>query len=146
MWKNYHKNEQHSRLVTYIFTKLSQNMRLINTHILIYQHVMCHCKLWNASWFYCVFFGVLLIIDVFSCLNHYICTKLSQNLCLINIHILIYWHARYDCRLWNVYSFYCIFWEFYTQLTTIHVWIVVSPPNFHKLCVQSIDTFKKGQN
>ena len=63
----------------------------------------------------------------------HIFTKLSQNVCLINIHILIYLHARYDCKLWNALWFYYVFGHFHTLLLTltIHVWIVVSPPNFH---------------
>ena len=46
-------------------------------------------------------------------------TKLSQSVYPINIHFFIYWHARCDCKLWNA----------------IHVWIAVTLPNFHWLCI-----------
>ena len=36
MSKKYHKNEQIMRLITHIFTKLLQNVCLINTHIFMY--------------------------------------------------------------------------------------------------------------
>ena len=36
VWKKDHKNEQHLFLLTYIFTKVSQNVCLIHTLILIY--------------------------------------------------------------------------------------------------------------
>ena len=38
--------------------------------------------------------------------------QLSQNVCLINTHILIYWHSRCDCKLWNAFWFYCVLWLF----------------------------------
>ena len=44
----------------YIFTKLSQNVCLINIHILIYQFARCKCKLWKAHCFYCVFLGIFI--------------------------------------------------------------------------------------
>ena len=40
--KKYHKNERHLCLVAYIFTKLSQNVCLINTNILMYWHFRCN--------------------------------------------------------------------------------------------------------
>ena len=55
VWKIYHKNERHLCLVAHSFTKISQIMCLINTHILIYLHARCNCKLWKALSFYCVF-------------------------------------------------------------------------------------------
>ena len=39
--------------------------------------------------------------------------KFSQNVSLINIYILIYRHARYDCILWNALWFYNIFGHFF---------------------------------
>ena len=42
VWKKYPKNEGHLCLVVYIFTKLSQNVFLINTHILMYWHSRCN--------------------------------------------------------------------------------------------------------
>ena len=46
--KKYHKSEWHLYLVRHNFTKLSQNMCLIDTHILIYRYSRCDCKLWNV--------------------------------------------------------------------------------------------------
>ena len=43
------------------------------------------------------------------CLVTHISTKLSHNVCLINKHILIYWYARRNCRLWKVPWFYYVF-------------------------------------
>ena len=68
-------------------------------------------------------------------------TKLSKTVCLINMHILIYRYARCNCNLWKVFWFYCPFWYFHTLLTTIHVWIIVSSPNFHRLFVSWMYTF-----
>ena len=59
--KKFHKNERHLSLVTHSFPKFSQNICLINTHILIYWNARCSCKLWKAIWFYCVFFLGILI-------------------------------------------------------------------------------------
>ena len=53
--KKNRKNQRHLCLATHIFTKLSQNVYLINTHILEYRHDRLDCKLWNAHWFYCLF-------------------------------------------------------------------------------------------
>ena len=38
-------------------------------------------------------------------------------------------------------DFIAFFGIFYTLLTTIHVWITVSPPNFHRLCDRLVFTF-----
>ena len=38
--------------------------------------------------------------------------KFSQNVCLINIYILIYRSARCDCKLWNALWFYYVFGYF----------------------------------
>ena len=46
--KVYHKNKQYLWLVTYIISKFSQNLCLINTHIFIYWHTRCNCKLSKA--------------------------------------------------------------------------------------------------
>ena len=66
------------------FTKLSQNVHLVNTHILIYRYARCDCKLWNALWFYCVFWVFSYIISDHSSLNCCISTKLSLIVYLIN--------------------------------------------------------------
>ena len=60
--KKYHKNERHLCLVAHIFTKVSHDMCLINTHILLYQHARCNCKLQKALLFYSVFFGIFINI------------------------------------------------------------------------------------
>ena len=111
------------RLVAHIFTKLLQNKCLINTNILIYKNNRCNCKLWNALWLYCVVWIFSHIIYEHSYLKYYIFTKLLQIVCLINTHI--YWHVRYNCKLWHAYWIYCFFWELCTQLTNIHVWSIV---------------------
>ena len=38
-----------------------------------------------------------------------IITKLPQNVYLVSNNILIYRHARYDCKLWNAHWFYWVF-------------------------------------
>ena len=96
------------------FTKLSQNVCLINTHILIYWHARCICKFWKALWFYCVFRVFSYIIGEYSCQKYYIFTKLSQIVCLINMYILKCQHAKCDCWLWKVLWFNCIFWVFFS--------------------------------
>ena len=68
--KKCHKNEQHLCYVTHIFTKLSQNVCLINTHILIYCNAICNCKLW-----------------VFSIFIHCWQTFMSELLCFYQIFI-----------------------------------------------------------
>ena len=77
VWKVRHKNEWHLRLVAHIFSKVSQNICLINTHILIYWHARCQYKLWKALWFYCFFWVLSYIFDDHSCLNCCISNKLS---------------------------------------------------------------------
>ena len=104
-----HLYEQNFCLEAYIFTKLSQNLCLINTHILTYWHARCGCKSWNAFWFYCVFRVFSYINDNYSCLKYCIFTKLSQIVCLINIHILVCQHAKCACRLWKVFYLICVF-------------------------------------
>ena len=67
--------------------------------------------------------------------------KLSQNMCLFNIYILIYRYVRCDCKLWNAPWCYCVFSYVHILLTTIHDWIIVSSPKFHRLYVWLIYTF-----
>ena len=95
--EKYYKNEWFLRLVTHIFTKLKQNVCLINTHIFIYQNARCDCMLWKAIWFYCIFCLFSYIIDGHAYLKYYISTKVS--LCLINTYIFICWHVRCNCKL-----------------------------------------------
>ena len=62
----------------------------------------------------------------FAFVSTYLQHKLSQNMCLINTHILIYWHVRCDCKLSNVLFYINIFMGiFHTYLTTIYIWIAV---------------------
>ena len=89
--------------VAHIIAKLSRNVCLIDTHALIHRHAYCDCKLWKTLRYYSVFFWVFsYIIDEHSCLKYCFFTKHSQIVCLINAHILIYQHARCDCKLWKV--------------------------------------------
>ena len=46
------------------------------------------------------------------CLVAHILTKLSQNVCLINIHTLVYQYTKCNCMLWKAFQFYYIFWVF----------------------------------
>ena len=92
--KRYHK----MRFVTYIFTKLAQNVCPINTHILIYQHTRCNWKLWKAQWLYSFFLVFSYIIDDYSCLKNCIFIKISLIMCVIIVDILICQHARCDCK------------------------------------------------
>ena len=73
----------------------------------------------------------LYINDDHSCLNYCISTKNSLIMCLSYTHILIYRHARCDCRLWKVIWFFWIF---------IHNWRALMS-NFHRLCVWYMYTF-----
>ena len=66
VWKLYHKNERHLCLVANSFTKLSQNVSLINSHILIYRHARYNCKSLKELWFFC-FFGYF---HIFLTTNH----------------------------------------------------------------------------
>ena len=62
--------------------------------------------------FYCIFWEFSYLIDDHSCLNCCISTKLSHNVCLINLHIVVYHYAKCDRKLWNALRFYCVFWVF----------------------------------
>ena len=94
-------NEWHLYLVTHIFTKLSQNVSLINTHFLMYWYARCNRKLWRVPQFYCVF----LVFYDNSCLNCFIFTKHSLIVYLNNVHILVCYHSKYVCRLCKVLWF-----------------------------------------
>ena len=66
----------------------------------------------------------------------HIFTKISQNVCLVNTHIFMYWHARCNCKLWSTFFVLLrIFGYFHTLLTIIHVWSALYSPNFHRSCV-----------
>ena len=112
VWKIYHKNEWFSCLIEHIFTKLLQNACLINTHILMYWYIRCNCKLWSAICFYYDFRVYSYIIDDHLWLNCCISNKLSQIVCLINVNILVCQYTKYDCKLWKVFWFNCVFWAY----------------------------------
>ena len=65
--------------------------------------------------------------------------KIFTKLCLINMHIFIYSNTICNCKLWQVPWFYFVLEYFHT--TTIHVWIDLSPPNFHRVYVWLIYIF-----
>ena len=88
-------------MVPHIFIKLSQNVCLIDIHILIYWHARFDRKLWKALWFYYVFWPFSYIIIEYSCLNSCISTKLSLIIYLIN-----------------------------TDTSKCHMWLQVMPLNF----------------
>ena len=117
--KKYHKNERHLHLATYSSIKPSQNVCLINTHIFMYWYVRCNYKLWNALWFYCVFRVFSYITDDHLCLNCSTSTKLSQIVCLINVHILVYQHAKCNCSLWKDLWFNTFFLAFSYIITCL---------------------------
>ena len=60
--------------------------------------------------------------------------KHSQNVCLISTHILIHWHVRCDCKLWNAFRFDSIFLGIFIY----YWWSLMS--NFYRLCIPSIHT------
>ena len=49
------------------------------------------------------------IIDDHSCLKCYIFTKVSQIMCLIDVHILVCQHAKCDCRFALFENFWLLF-------------------------------------
>ena len=57
-----------------------------------------------------------------SCLKCSIFIKLSQIVCLVNVHILIYHHANCDCSLWKVVLLSnAFFWYFFHILCTAYL-------------------------
>ena len=129
--KNYHKKERHFYLITLCFSKLSQNMCPINTHILLYWYARCNCKLW----FNCIFLEFSYIIDEHLGLKYFIFTKLSQIVSLINVHIFVCQHIKCDCWLWKVLwcnAFFVIFIYYKTCLKRF-----IASSNFYKLCIKA---------
>ena len=106
---------------------------LINTSILVCWHVRCDCKLWNATWFCCVFLEFSYLIDDHLCLKYFIFTKLLQIVYLIDVPSLVYQHAKCDCRLWKILWFFGVFRNFHIF---IHIWNVKTSSNFKKLCIK----------
>ena len=60
----------------------------------------------------CVFWAFSYNIDDHSCLNCCTFIKHSQIMYVINVHILVCQHAKWDCMLLKFLWFDCVFWEF----------------------------------
>ena len=102
--KIYHKSKRNLSLVVCIFTKFSEIMCLISTHISEYRHAKCDYRLQNSPGLYCILLCEFsLIIDDHSYLKSFIFTKLSKMVCRINTNISLYLHARCDSILWQVF-------------------------------------------
>ena len=72
-------------------------------------------KSYGRSFDFIAFFGYFSnIIDENLCLKYSIFIELSQIMCLMNVHILLYQHAKCDCSLKRVLWFNCIFGNFHT--------------------------------
>ena len=69
-------------------------------------------------------------IDDHSCLNCSCATKLSQIVCLIDVHTLVCQHTKCNCRLWKILRLGYIFEDFHILL---HVSNVINSPSFYKL-------------
>ena len=114
VWKKFHKNERHLSLVTHTFTKLSQNVCLINKHILVYWHARYNCRLWKALWFYCV-----------SSPNfHRLCVWLMYTFWNVNMPIVTAGYGRFSDSI----AFFVYF---------SYVWNDISSSNFYKLYVKA---------
>ena len=112
----------------------SFRFRAFTSYIVVFAilfYARCDCKLWIVPWFYSFSY----IIDDHLCLKCFISPKLSQIVCLINVLILVYQHAKCDSKLRKVLRFYCVFFgNFHIYL---HVWNVITSSNFYKLCVKA---------
>ena len=131
--------KRHLGLVAHIFTKLSHNVCLINIHIYIfmYWHVRHKSQLcYGTSLEFVMFFfkEFSYIIDKHLCLKHCIFVKLSQILCLFNVHILVCQNTKCECSLCMVLWFDCVFFGNFHIL--LHIWNVITSSNFYKLCVK----------
>ena len=88
---------------------------------------MLICQMWLQvmdSWFfYFAFCEYSHIIKYHSCLRWCILTKLSQTVCLVNTHILVYRYGRCDCRLLKVLWFIFVFLEFSYIMTCLKGYI-----------------------
>ena len=76
---------------------------------------------------------------VFRIPDRFLASDINLFVCLTNTHILIYRHARCDCKLWNALWFYCGFLDIF-----IHFWrpfmsefLEIHQPNFLWLCILS---------
>ena len=59
------------------------------------------------------FYEFSYIIEDYSCLKCCISTKISQIMCLINTHSLMFRYIKFYCKLWYASWSYCIFWAFH---------------------------------
>ena len=83
----------------------------------------------KSPWFYCVYWIFSYITDKYSCLNCCISTKLSQIVCLVNVHILACQRAKCHCRLRK-------FLFRFLRTLALHIWNVITSSNFYKLYVK----------
>ena len=122
-------------MVIHSFTKVSLNVFLTNTHILImYWYTRCDSKLWNVPWFYCIFWVFWYIIDDNSCLKCCISTIILHIVWLINVHIFTSQYTILYFRLSKVLWFNRIFFGNFHIL--LHDWSVITSSNFYKVCVK----------
>ena len=90
------QNERHLCLVSHSFTKHSQNVCLINIHILIYWYAQHNCMLWKALWYYCVFLCIFLhfwrpfmceLLYLHQTFTGYVCRK--KLICVLPIRAFV---------------------------------------------------------
>ena len=89
--------------------KISQNVCLINTHIILCIYMADVSASYRMSF------------DDHSCVKCCIFIKLSQIMCPIIIYILIYQHAKCYCRFWKALWLNALFGNFHILL---HAWNV----------------------
>ena len=110
-----HTNERHLFLVEHSYTKLLQNMCLINSHIWCIDMPQMWLQVMDCLLILLRFFGYF---HKLLFLKYCIFTKLSQIVCQ---------HIKCDCRLWKVLWFNCIplgiFNIFYYVFETLYKFI-----------------------
>ena len=112
--KKYHKNEQHLCLVTHSFTKLSQNMCLIN---MVYQYANCRTPL-DLIFFFGIFIHNWHVWKIVSLPNFY-------RLCVWLIYTFLYVNMlNMTAGSW----FNCVYGNFHILL---HVGNVKTSSNFY---------------
>ena len=119
-----HKKDRHLSLVTYIFTKYEQNLCLINIH-----NIPDVTASYGKSLDFIALLGIFLyyrqplmseLFYLHQTFTDYVCN---------NVHILVFQHAKCDCRLWLVlWSNAFFFWQF--SYIILHVWNVRTSSNF----------------
>ena len=126
-WLIWLENEWHLCLVAYIFTKLLQNVCLINKHVLMYWQARFNCKTLD---FLMSFSEFSYIIDIHSCLNYCIISKLSHTVCRIDTYISCVDMPDVTAGYGRFFEFIAFFENFHILQ---HIWNVISSSNFHKL-------------